>query len=845
MSKVNECALSVFEAFKERGVTKADVSDQLAELDKLAKEASAGNPARYADELMRIIESPEFSGSRPDIAKIRRINNIIKKREMQGQFERIFPKRTSKEFGHFLNNYLSAAVEGRATGVLTGITNYLLNNHVTTSGGNRISLFNWLKANANDRDAHIAFSQEMEAISAGKQTGNQGEKAQAARMIAQHIMDRRARMREGMLRNGVDIRLRNDYQGSQSLSQHRVAALTADEFIDKMMGRIDWAETMGYTNVAESQKRLFLRKMHDRIVNGEGSVYGRGMFLSTDEADLTPSDITRAHEQSRDIKYLDHESYVDAMTEFGAGGNVFENALQDMVKMARQSALVERAGADVAQNYRALRKDMGFTKQDTLFSHDAIMKNITGEADMIGSTKHAYQAAKILGGTRNVITSGLMGEIFMASVPDATVARATIQRATGQHASMIKTLMNTFTRIEDDEGRRIFANMINVHTNMLIDAQGGGMSRFGDVMPGGVTSWMARKVYWWGGMNWQEAGQKEGVIAAISNYFYNSRNKSFAEVQASASFDSRMDQFGITERHWDFYRKLDAVKDRAGNFYMTTDALKEVDGSVIARDYLGKPNASSRAIDAARDEMVTAFEAYFTRQANTGVLTPTARDRSIQNFGYKRGTAPGEAFRTTLHLTSYPLMVATRVLSPMIQQQEFGMLALYIAQATALGYVSMISRDAMRGRYRDYLSDDPKMQAAMFFEAVQRGGAGAIFYDLFYQWAQFGQDPTGRFGGLSMNAASDAFNIMERAGKTALALATDEGTDEAMERLKRDTVRTVRNYMPFSTLPGIRFAIDALLYYPVLDQVSPESTYRIEQNWEERTGGGYMFPVSR
>jgi len=190
-------------------------------------------------------------------------------------------------------------------------------------------------------------------------------------------------------------------------------------------------------------------------------------------------------------------------------------------------------------------------------------------------------------------------------------------------------------------------------------------------------------------------------------------------------------------------------------------------------------------------------------------------------------------------------MVASRVLQPMIRDGEWGMIALYAAQATALGYVSMISRDVMRGRYRDYLAMDAEQQAVMFFEAFSRGGAGSIFFDLMYQWAQFGQDPTGRFGGLSLSAAWDFLKILRGAQNVAFDLATGEGYEDSLERLGRDTVRSARTYLPGGTLPVIRFALDNLIYYPLMNQVSPDTVSKIEGNWEERTGGGYFFPISR
>lgn len=835
MTRIDHCTTAVAQAFEDQGIDAVDIRRYLRELDQYAQEMSAGSASNYRNILNRLIDEPEFEQA-ASLARVRRINNLVRRKEFDALYRSLYDKIDNKSFGQFLDNYVFFASESQTRNVANGLSSWMRSTKFKNESGQEILLFDYFNANRGNREAQRNFALEMQAIAAGRPDGVTGDTGAA--MIARKISDMRAVNREAMRRAGANIRMRDDYQGRQSLSQHRVRATSQDEFVEQMMEALDWDKMFDGVDVSPEMRRMILSETYENIVNGNGATYGQGLYLDQSEQ---PQGIGKRYEQSRTFVYKDIDSYMNAMDKFGEGGNLFDNAMIDLMKLARDAAIVDRMGADAALNFRALKDEYALGRPPALFNPDNIFKNITGEADLIGNTRSSYMGAKIAGGTRNTISSAAMGQIFWATLSDAAIQSQAVRRAIGHHQPVVRSLTNIFDRIETPEGRQIFGAYADAYSNQIIGALNTGMSRYGDVFEGGITAWLAKKTYHLGGMSIHEAGGKQGAIAAVSRAQYMMRDKSFAEVNAAGFVNERMEQFGINERMWNFYRKQEPIIDARGDAYLTTDALKQSSDDVIARDYLGRPDASRSQTEAARREMVVAFESYFTRIASNAVLTPTARDRSIQNFGYQRGTIPGELLRTTMHLTTFPIMVINNVLTPLIQNREFATLSLYVMQATALGYISMVARDVMNGRTRDYFSEDPQQQTSMFLEAFNRGGAGGLVFDLFYQWSEFGQDPTGRFGGMSMGAMQDIFDIMRSAQNTATALVGDENFDDELERLLRDTARTARRYMPGGTLPVVQQVVDNLLYYPLQNAIDPSTMRRMERNWEERTGGGYFI----
>lgn len=827
MSKrLNHCIITVSKANKEAGISEEQLARQLKDVYEEAMEMAGGDVTLYPAALRNLLKSGMFEDFAPDLERIKQLDQAIKVAKALISIKNEYGDMPARKA---LNRYLDRVdltAQAEEHKAVEGLVKWMFSTQMTDASGQKMPLFVYYKARQADKGFNLNFAKEMEAISAGKasnQTGDMG-----AYLIAQKVHEMRDMYRGRLFAAGQKVKNRKDYQGAQSLDRDRVLATGEARFIDVMQQHINW-EKMFSVPVPATTRTKILKGYYKSITEGEGTSYAQGKFLT---GDGVIDKVGKKYERDRTIIYKAQESYLEVMSTFGTSELLIHNAFHDLKSLARDSVLVEYFGSNSASGYRALAREVGAGTQS-----DVVFKQVTGEANMIGSHKYSYQAAQIFGGARNVITSAMMGEILFAALPDMAVASVARQRAIGGYTSVIRPIQDLMT---SSEGKPASA-FINAYAHAVMPSMTS-ISKIGNAPTGtGITGIMASTTMRLGGMTWLETKQRAGVVNGVSAALYEYRNLSFNEINSKAWLGDRMSRFGITEQMWNLYRRLPAYKDPDGNSYLTTDIIKDISNKEFAQKYMGLKRATPLQVAAAKREMVSAFETYFMNIANNAVLKSNATDRRWQNLGYKRGTVAGEFIRSTMHLTTYPLLVLNRVITPAIENRDFASLSLYVFQATVLGYMSMMARDQLRGRTRDYLTDDPDQQMANFFEAFQRGGAGGIIYDMLYQMANFGDDPSARLGGMSMGALQDAFRLMNSAGRTIYSMVGDDDFEDESRKLARDTVRMARQHIPFGTLPIIRQMIDSLIYYPTMNMIDPETMRRVERNWEQRTGGSYYF----
>jgi len=69
-------------------------------------------------------------------------------------------------------------------------------------------------------------------------------------------------------------------------------------------------------------------------------------------------------------------------------------------------------------------------------------------------------------------------------------------------------------------------------------------------------------------------------------------------------------------------------------------------------------------------------------------------------------------------------------------------------------------------------------------------------------------------------------------GKYAIAGETDKAA--------ASLVKTVRNLVPFASLPYTKPIVDTFVYHPLLEMTDPAALSRMERDWERKTGGSYF-----
>lgn len=714
-----------------------------------------------------------------------------------------------------------------------------LDNNTIVHDGNTISLMDYVKLARNDLTLQENFVNEMKVLAGdanAKQTGDKG-----AKQIAEFYTKLREEYRAIMSNSGVDIRYLEGYEGKATQSRDLVQKMTDQEYADFLVNKLDW-QAMKLDGLDLDKKIQFLKRIHSNVVDGDTNVYANGIYIS----DQDPSGVNaKSWEATRKLKYKDAQSYMEAMGKIGQNKAPLDSAISDSLKLAHDSMLMDTMGYDVGRNYKELKKDYGFEKDEVFPNLDSTFMNITGEANMIGSHKHAVFFANITGDTRKLITMGFLSDMIFSlkMLSDVAIKNTQIARAGGQRMSIARSITDTFKTFKDANDQKMFLSTIDVSANsFMARIRTGANSRFGDDFSETAMSSLLQEMYDKSLITGWEGKQKISTTAMLSHIFHNSRNKTFKEFMDMQSDSFKLDGFGITEQEWDVFRTLKGQTDNRGKDYLHPDAIREMtDKQIVDAFFSGSGNVSQQKINNKRREMTGKFTAFMNNVINNSILTPDANTRALTNLGFKRGTWAGEATRTTTHLMSFPLMVLNNVIVPMAKEKEFARLAWTMSQMIALGAVSTVATDLYRGKTRDYFSDDPAIQANFAMDAIARSGALSVPYDLLYSYVRYNKGMEGTFGGTTYGFAEDLLNIPIQGARAAADLAMNGGSDGEVEELLSDTMKLFRERTPFNDFPVFSQLVDSLLYYPAMEKVDPESYRRIQQYWNEKTGGENIF----
>lgn len=819
---------------KQAGIGKS-VKDKLDEIHRLAESLAMNRDDIYNQVVEQILRSEGLTKKEVNMKLVRRMVGDMRVKKLVDEFRTGYAKGRYKDFVTFLDK------TGQMVSASENEANHAWNNFMKnkiTHEGNEITIEDWLKVNKHDNQAMLDLATEMRALSSGKDIGVTNNRGAIA--FARFYSQVRDRYRDGMLQNGVRAVKRYDYQGTQKLAQSEVARVGKEQFITKQMSRYDW-EGMGLGSYTEQERIDFLTKQYDNIVDGDYNSYAQSIYLEPTSSQGI--NIRSKWEQGRLVKYKTDQDYVDAMIDFTEQKNLFDIAMVDTVKLAHDFAIIDIYGADAAANYRRVRKEIGLIKDENVKNADKTFQNITGEAQMLGNHKYSAVGARIAGDVRNYTTAAFLGDLPLQLFSEPAVSNAVVKGYSGQSRSLVNAYMDIFRRIEDQSGREAFSSVINVHANAMIGNTMSGIGRHSDVLAEGRSGRLVNTMYNKIKIHSYEHNTKAAAIGTVSHamYLHKQMGRGFEEFLDMQAEFGKLTKFGITKDEFDLFTSLEPFTATNGKKYFTTDPIKDIDDNTIKQKLLGG-RGSKVAIDSARRELQRKFAGYYLDVANTAILTPNASDRSLTNWGFKRGTWAGEAARASTHMMTYPMMIMNRVVFPMMEEGSFGQLAVMMGQMTALGYITVLANDLYSGKTRDYFSDDIEVQRNLFFEAFAKGGAGGIFFDLIYSQAKYGHPLESKFGGTTLGAIKDVGGILYDAANAATDMVEDGRADEDVQRFLSDTIKTTRKYIPMGEVPIVNQILDHAMYYSI-ESVNPRAWQRMEDYWKQETGGGYLLEM--
>ncbi len=347
------------------------------------------------------------------------------------------------------------------------------------------------------------------------------------------------------------------------------------------------------------------------------------------------------------------------------------------------------------------------------------------------------------------------------------------------------------------------------------------------------------------GLNLMTKKNRRAIAGALSHKLATEADLPFTQLPEIRQ--KWFQKYDISPTEWDVWRKraqeYDGMDGKA-KVLTPSDVIDNVtDGELnaIASSRDLTPNSSNRA--RIRDELDAKLRAFFADVVYDAVPEPGLKERAFMTQGLARGTLGREALEMFMVFKGFPITTALRMIGREKAAGEgisakqwwasghkgkFRVAAL-IAEAAALGYVSMTVKDMLKGRTRKKLFDEEgRPNAKVWFAALQRGGGLGIYGDfLFSEYDMRMRD--------FMSAAAGPVYSQLNPLASLLTKARDSATDPdgpTSESLLYSAERFAEDNVPFINMFWIKPVLDTYVFYTLREALSPGVMRRHERSVE-------------
>ena len=412
--------------------------------------------------------------------------------------------------------------------------------------------------------------------------------------------------------------------------------------------------------------------------------------------------LSRRHSEKRFLYFKDGDAWLKYNKRFGSGDPL--SAITNNINaMSHEIALMQKFGPNPPLAFQALFNEIKKAKQSTSVfgSLEWTFKTINGDVDQVNHVTLADFAQH----TRNVISASTLHSAFLSALSDPLFGAIT---ANYRKVPFLKTMLRTISLLNPaNEADRIFATKLNLGADAWIETAMGA-NRFADVYGTGVTRKMNEVVMRGSFLKpWTDASRKAFGMEYTS-VLADNFHKSFDELDWE--FRRAFEEYTITPEDWNIFRQQTPLEHKGAKF---ANVLHER-GEKFHR-------------------MILTETDFFTP-------TPDSKIRAIQTGGMPRGDIPGEAWRSSMMLKSFPLTIIDTHLYRAAMQRGMANRVSYFAQlilgGMVMGGISLQAKDIMAGR-------EPRPIDLKFIPAAiaQGGGIGLLGDFIFSDVNRFGGGP--------------------------------------------------------------------------------------------------------
>lgn len=507
--------------------------------------------------------------------------------------------------------------------------------------------------------------------------------------------------------------------------------------------------------------------------------------------------------------FKDGDAWLRIAGKYG-DGNPFEAIMSHVHGMARDIAFMERFGPNPAASWKR-----GLDRADRISATSAVGK--TGALKGTGPAKyHAEQmwrfmngdlsvpvlpegdglgaavgrgAINTLHGTRDVLTSALLGSAQLTSIADINTNIFARKMNALPAWNVLGGYLQQLNPL--DGGHRAMAVYLGAGVKDATRSMAGLARWYGESHGPRWTQILADDVLRVTGMNkFFEAGRN----SFIKDYYRQmGRERGLGYDQLPDWRQAAFERHGIAPEDWDVIRSAEPARFHGAD---------HVDWHAIAK---ADPKIADRLVDAV------------LREARSAVIESDAEAQALTRFG-RPGTVAGEISANIFQFKSFPLtlvMDQARRVAEINARHGRAAAARYavsfVAGMTMLGMVSMQLKEIAKGK------DMRPITPEAWFDAFVQGGGAGVFGDLvgsfkndrvsgFAEWLA---GPIATFGG-------DAAKVV-KAG-----FQTDKETGERGRKLGYQASRLARRYTPGTTIWYLRAALDRMLWDELQERIDPD-----------------------
>lgn len=681
---------------------------------------------------------------------------------------------------------------------------------------------------------------ELAELREGGMPGRSG--SETAKEIAEIMSRHQEFWRVEANKNGAFIEKLPGYSIAQTHDPDKLIPRKG-ETVDKAFER--WKEfilpklDIARTFRGQKNQDKILRDIWNGLTSGVHLDYTNGIGIATG------GNRAQRLSNSRKLHFKDGESFYAYNKEYGSGSMV-SGYMQGLDRLSKNSALMSEMGvnpekmiddlntalkisASRSKDPRAIRS-MTLGEMTTHWDPGVynLFVNLTGKNAIPGSQTVA-KVAQVLRGVNS------MARLGMATISSFSDIATQMNYAMFLGISRSESLGNMVKVLGDvtRKGMTLAEKQCIESFGLLSETLA--MQLHDAVNMGTVgNGWLAKaqnRYFRLIGLDWWTSSLKKAMALSVTHDIgeFLAKDGNFAK-DFKHTMQKTLAAYNLGEKEMEVLKQMPLLKEGNRNF-IDVNYVHNIPDEAIAK-YLGidaKSPGFDTKVKNTKTDLEMKLRTFMHDQIAAGVIEPDLQTKAWLNQGTQAGTIPGEALRSVAQFKSFAVSIITKTVNPwLFNSNSFAEGAMGIAElvmtTTALGYLAMSCKDAVRGKTPMELSPQSMTRALL------QGGALGLAGDILFGDANT-NSITASLAGPVPAMVDDLYHIYTKATDWE-----DEDRNVAAEAIKR-----LRNYLPGQNIFYMKLPLDYLLMYRLQEYANPGYLNRLETNLHNKTGQEYWL----